>query len=377
MEDDKKIVDVEKKDIRKVHGKNVKNSKKISLLVKSGVLPIAYEMNYTVRLGYACLNNYLRAKDIFCGRTVRIETFKKFGLGLVNDLVMKNLTDLLKILEWNEAHNIKLHRMSSEMFPHLSNHEFIPSRYYNDPTRLAYSLAPFRKMLVAIGEYANSHGHRLTFHPPQFVNLGSPDQHIINNSARILYMHALIMDEMKLPLDSIMIVHGGGVYENKLETIKRWARNFNKLPLCIKRRLVIENDEKCYSIDDVLVLSRALPKFKGSGDKYKIPIVFDIFHYECYKINIDNNTPCAGGIVYPAPIETYLPAIIQSWGNRTVKMHISEQGRGPLGKHSFTIHELPKWVLTFPKKYKRMLDLMLEAKGKEINVINLRKLYGL
>ena len=74
--------------------------------------------------------------------------------------------------------------------------------------------------------------------------------------------------------DSVMVVHGGGLYGDKEKTKDRWCEQFYKLPENVKRRLVLENCEKCFSIIDCLDVSK----------KINIPVVFDTHHYECYKI---------------------------------------------------------------------------------------------
>ena len=69
-----------------------------------------------------------------------------------------------------------------------------------------------------------------------------------------------------------MVIHGGGVYDDKNTTMDRWIDRFNKLPDKIKNRLVLENCEKNFSIEDCLYVN----------SKTGVPIVFDTHHYDCY-----------------------------------------------------------------------------------------------
>jgi UV DNA damage endonuclease len=65
-----------------------------------------------------------------------------------------------------------------------------------------------------------------------------------------------------------------GVYKNKQEAIDRFIRTFidiNKfVDSSIKKRLVIENDDRLYSLKDCLSINQ------WTG----IPIIFDVFHHE-------------------------------------------------------------------------------------------------
>jgi len=327
-----------------------------------------------IRLGYACLNTVLRKKGVFASRTARQDTIKQKGIKYAQELLLQNLENLLTILHWNEKHNIRLFRMSSEMAPHISNPRFIPKNKRTNPRNLAYSLTPMKNILKKIGNYAKTHRHRLTFHPGQFNVLGSPNKTTVINTVRELYFHAKIMDLMGLSHNSIIVIHGGGVYGDKKAAMKRWALNFNKLPINVKRRLVLENDETCYSIENVLDISKMCRTFPGSGTIYKIPIVFDVFHYYCYNITIARHRRDGDQqILNQKTMQEVFPMIIKSWGRRRIKMHHSEQGRGPLGKHSYYVKGIPKLIQQFRRKQNVKLDLMKEAKGKERAVLRLRK----
>ena len=122
------------------------------------------------------MNTILRKRKppVFCSRTCRIETIKKEGLNYVKELGRQNIVDLLELIRWNEANNIRFLRMSSEMFPFASHEEY------------GYSLEYVEKELKEAGELANRLGHRLTTHPGQFTQLGSPKMKVVENSVREL-----------------------------------------------------------------------------------------------------------------------------------------------------------------------------------------------
>ena len=153
-----------------------------------------------------------------------------------------------------------------------------------------------------------------------------------------------------------MVIHGGGVYGDKEKTIERWCENYNNLPNHIKNRLVLENCERSYSIEDCLYIS----------SKTGVPIVFDTHHYDCYKIlHPDEKLKDAA---------EYIPEILETWNKKSIKpkFHVSEQGSGKVGHHSDYIEEIPDYLLEIPDKYNQNIDIMIEAKKKELSI---QKLY--
>jgi UV DNA damage endonuclease len=355
-----------------------------------------------MRLGLCCINNKLRSEHIFTSRTCRLETVRQkerekkgSGIAYVQDLFRQNLEDLLKVLEWNEANGIRVFRMSSEMAPHITNHRLFHNKNnFNKPLKLVWSMRKFAPLLRKIGDYAKLHGHRLTFHPGQFVVLSSPNPNVVINSIRDLWWHTLVMDMMDLPLDSIINIHGGGLYGDKESAIWRWVHTFNKLPVAIKRRLVIENDEESFSIEDVLEISRRVKWVKGMvpnpNSPYRVPVTFDIFHYYCYNKTLlrryleekaahekrlrEKAESELAELEEQRTVHELLPEVASSWGPRRPKMHISEQLKGgSLGAHSDFIKEIPREMLLF--SHKMGFDLMIEAKAKEAAVLKLMKKY--
>lgn len=349
-----------------------------------------------MRLGLCCMNATLRKKHIFTARTTRLSTIQQKnkeslkksknangGIEFLLELLNKNLDDLLLLLEWNEKHGIKVFRMSSELAPHITNPALIPEKYKNNYKKFAYSMNSCKAKLRKIGDFAKKHGHRLTFHPGQFVVLSSPNKQTVLRSLRDLYWHATVMDMMGLDFNSVINIHGGGTYGDKKSAMKRWINVFNKMSSKIKRRLVLENDEENYSIEDVLYISSKVKHYGKhikpftSDNKYKLPITFDIFHYHCYNATILRHYKTGlNKLIEQKTIDELLPYILRSWGSRRPKMHISEQLKnGPLGAHSNMIKEIPTILRNIPKKYGVKFDLMIEAKYKEKAVLYLMKKY--
>lgn len=89
-------------------------------------------------------------------------------------------------------------RVSSEMFPFASHPEH------------GYDLSFADKELKEVGDTAKELGMRLTSHPGQFTQLGSPREVVVRNAIRDLTYHCEMIDRMGLGKDSVMIIHMGG-----------------------------------------------------------------------------------------------------------------------------------------------------------------------
>lgn len=323
-------------------------------------------MTHTISLGLCCLNTVLRnpqKKDgkrqepVFTSRTCRISTMREKGISYVKELCFQNLEDLKKMLIWNKENGIHVFRLSSEMFPHISNPEMM---VINEEEGIEYYKMEWaREKLAEIGNIAKKLKIRLTFHPGQYNQVGAKDENVFVKTKIDLKWHAKVL-EMLGTDNAVMVVHGGGTYGNKQETINRWEKNYHRLPEIIKRYLVLENCEKCYSVEDLLPLCQAC----------NIPLVYDTHHYSCYTILHPDEKQ--------KPIEDLIPSILETWKKKGIKpkFHISEQGSGRCGHHSDYIETIPDHVINIPKCLGVSIDLMVEAKMKEQAILRLYKKYG-
>ena len=317
---------------------------------------MSHSVSRPIQLGLCCMNVTLKKQKVpvYAARRIIIKTIEKLGIEELKKRTLQNLDDLLKMLQWNEANGIRVFRLSSEMFQHKTNPK-VPDYKYD------FAIEHLKR----IGNYAKEKGHRLTFHPGQFNNLGSPRQKVVEQTFKDLEYHADVLDLLGFQYDtphgrdSVMVIHGGGVYGDKKGAMKRWVENYHKLPDKIKNRLVLENCEKCYSIVDCLEL----------WAKTGVPVVLDTHHFECYKqLHPDEK--------FRHPSE-YIPMILESWTDKKMKpkFHVSEQGSGKIGHHSDYIEILPQYLLDIPQKYGIDIDIMIEAKMKELSIQKLYEKY--
>ncbi|KAI4193593.1 MAG: hypothetical protein LQ346_003872 [Caloplaca aetnensis] len=347
--------------------------------INSDYLPLPWKGR---KLGYACLNTYLRFSNppVFSSRTCRIASIlenrhplrdpnepphatknrpdreqpanHRRGQEFVEQLCLANVRDIPKMLRWNDRYGIKFMRLSSEMFPFASHEEY------------GYKLAPFAsEALAEAGKVAAELGHRLTTHPGQYTQLGSPRKSVIDNALRDLDYHAEMLSLLKLPdqqdRDAVMILHLGGVFGDKEATLARFRENYAALPQNVKDRLVLENDDVSWSVHELLPICEEL----------NIPFVLDYHHHN---IIFDADQIREG----TKDIIDLYPRILATWKrkNITPKMHYSEPCPEALTgrqrrKHSPRVATLPP----LPEG----VDLMIEAKDKEQAIFELMRIFKL
>lgn len=305
------------------------------------------------RLGYACINTTLANKGISVNTSCILKTIHQKGKDILIQKTKNNLEALINIIHWNHKHNIHVYRMSSNMFPHISNPKLTNDQYF-------YDLSIFSDYFLRIAELQSRYNMRLTFHPDHFCKINSPHDSVFSNTSRDLFTHADFLDRIYAPPDSVMVLHGGGIYGDKQSAISRFKSNFLKLHPSIQKRIVLENCERAYSINDLLPICIDL----------NIPLVWDTHHFDCWNLIYPHNS-------IPIPDHMHhnnlFHQVINTWKRRNItpKIHISEQA--PLkriGAHSDYILEIPDYVW----HSRRKLDIMLEAKQKELAVIHLRSL---
>lgn len=107
-----------------------------------------------------------------------------------------------------------------------------------------YSLEYCAPLLAQVGALARMYEHRLTAHPGQFTQLGSPRDSVVRSSICELEYHAEMLDRMGVDQDGVMIIHGGGMYGDKAAALARMKHVIQyDLPARVRARLALENDE--------------------------------------------------------------------------------------------------------------------------------------
>lgn len=289
-----------------------------------------------IRIGYPCIN---RTIGCTANHTFRLASYSKERL---RQAVSANLECLEKILKFNLENGILFFRISSDIVPFASH----PVCDFDWRGVFA---GEFRK----IGGLIKRSGMRVSMHPDQFVLINALDEDIVNRSVRELEYHCDVLDLMGLDAKAKVQIHVGGVYGDKRSAIERFSLRYSKLPVKVKKRLVIENDDRLYTLADCAEIHR----------RTKVPVIFDVFHHECLS---SGESP-----------EKALKIAAATWKKKDGPLMVdySEQERDKRkGSHAETADVKKfKRFLAAARKTALEMDIMLEIKDKERSAIKILK----
>ncbi len=286
-----------------------------------------------IRLGYVALSKAM--ENITTSSTITYTNFEKENepLDKLYRIINNNLDSLKEILTYNIKNNLHFYRLTSKLIP-LATHDKVNYDY----------ITPFKDKFDSLGKLIEENNLRIDLHPDQYTVLNSVNKQVVKNTFEILEYHYKILKALNIK-DKIIILHVGGNNFGKLNSLKRFINNFNRLPQEIKKCIAIENDDKIFNIKDVLFLSKEL----------NIPVVLDYHHFLC------NNEG--------EKIEDLIEEVFASWKNKTPKIHFSSP-KSKLKKDFRSHHDYidVNTFIDFINKIKftnKDFDIMLEAKAKD------------
>lgn len=299
-------------------------------------------------IGYCCIpigcNIGKPKKDhILVNRGMVRRTFDAKGLSYVSELILLNLKDTLKVLDYNISNNIFLYRLSSDSFPWMSEYEF---------TDLP-NFAQIQHHLTLIGDKIKDNNIRTSYHPGPFNVLASENVNVVDKTILELNKHSQIMDLMGLDQTHYypINIHINTTKPTREEAAQRFCEGFLKLSESCQKRLTIENDDK-QSQYSVKMLYDMVYKVIG------IPIVFDQHHF---RYGPQDGT-----------MEESLKLAHSTWHTKPMT-HMSstktlEDSSAKQTAHADYIYEE---IQTFDLDF----DTEIEAKAKDMAVIDYRKKY--
>ena len=227
-------------------------------------------------IGYCCLsigiNEGKTKKDqVMVNRGMVRRTFDAKGLDYVSQLIIENLKDTIKVLDYNIKNKIYIYRLSSDSFPWMSEYEFSDLPKFN-------VIQSFMKL---IGKKIKDNGLRCSYHPGPFNVLASENPAVVEKTIKELNKHAELMDLMELDQTTFypINIHINTTKPTRELAAERFCKEFENLSESCKKRLVVENDDggNQYSVK---MLHEMVHQVIG------IPITVDSLHYQCHPDNM-------------------------------------------------------------------------------------------
>jgi UV DNA damage endonuclease len=295
-----------------------------------------------IRLGFVAMA--LRLKDSSPSKTVTLKNINKIPdyhdqINRLTRIARENLTNTLRILKANYFDGIMFYRFTSRLIPLCTHPQFQTWNYRES----------LREEFKAIGDFVKEHKMRVGLHPDHFTLLNSPNPEVQASSRRDLDYHSNIIEAMGLEATSKLIIHVGGKYQDRKLALARFKEQFGTLPEKIRERLILENDDRCFTAAEVLRLSKEVG----------VPMVLDLHHHQILNDG--------------AELAELLPEIFASWGEETPKVHLSSP-RSDKDRRSHADYVETKTAIEFLKStrnLKRDFDMMLEAKQKDLALLKL------
>ena len=263
---------------------------------------------------------------------------------MLNELSLHNAAALRDAIRWCAAHGIGAFRVSSGILPMYTHPDVGWSLDDESAAATGVSAA-----LRAAGRTRQEAGVRLSFHPDQFVVPGSVNPAVVEASLRELEYQAHVAELIGAEQ---LTIHGGGAQGGKPESLERLARNLRRLSPRARKRIVLENDDRLYTVEDLLPICERL----------EIPLVYDVHHHRCNPDRLD------------VAQATELAAA--TWSGREPWVHLSSPALGWKGKdprpHAdyINVSDVPACWLG------RSMTIDVEAKAKELAVVRLSRWFA-
>lgn len=240
-----------------------------------------------------------------------------------------NLHALGVMLRYCRDEGIRLMRISSDVIP-LASHPDVTFDWQN----------LLLDELSTIKNLNRDSGVRVSMHPGQYTILNSPRGEVVERALEDLRFHADFLNAVGADRTARIILHLGGGYGDKQAALGRLKGHLEKLPTNIRERLALENDERIYTIEDVLAVC----------GEFSLPAILDVYHHSI-------NPPATG------TMHNWLDKAAQTWGGESgrQKIHYSQQwpgGKPGMHSQSIAMHAFLDFHAALGD---RELDVMLDG----------------
>ena len=260
---------------------------------------------------------------------------RKEALSIVSKRTLNNVIVTRKTIEFCGKNNWN-YRISSDLFPLATLPE----------ANLSLNVLPDYNLILQEFKIASDiikkYNVRCSTHPDQFVVPASGNPSVSAKSIVELTNHATMMDLFGLPqsYDAPINIHMNCYKGDLQEIANRFINVYNNLPINVKSRLVLENEDKpnSWNVQQLYDLI-----YQKTG----IPITYDSHHFRLN--NSENISP-----------EKAILMCIKTWGKYKPLFHYSN------GKTGSTDRSHSDYVYTLHKElFENDVDVDFEFKAKD------------
>jgi UV DNA damage endonuclease len=272
-----------------------------------------------------------------------------------------SLERLSRVLSYLARVEIPMYRLASAFVPYATHPEL---------PQFHRQLEQCDDQLARVGGRIQELGVRLSSHPSQYVVLNSTAAEVRDAARRDLELQARLLDRLGLGPEAVVVLHVGSGEGGREAGAERFLRALEGLSDRARARLVIENDDRVFSLSDVLRVS----------ERGGLRVVWDVLHHHC-------NDP------ERIPDRQALELALATWpADETPKVHYSSpktaleerrRRRGRRVERSLVLPELRVHAdMVDPIAFEHFLretgrglpfDVMLEAKAKDLALLRLRE----
>jgi UV DNA damage endonuclease len=262
----------------------------------------------------------------------------------------RSLERLRAILHYLDRKDIRMYRMATALAPYASHPEL--TQFHGQVGECAAELAE-------VGQLARELDIRLSTHPGQYTVLNSERPEVRAAAAAELEVQAALLEAMGLGSEAVVVLHVGGGAGGVAAAADRFLAGVERLSERARARLTVENDDRLFGVGDVL----------GIAERTGLRVVFDIHHHRCHDPEgIDDREALERSLAtWPAGVT---PKVHFS----SPRLDLGEGGRFPEPRaHADLIDPMAFEAFLGQTAAGLELDVMLEAKGKDLALLRLRE----
>lgn len=263
-----------------------------------------------------------------------------------------SLAMLHEVLDYMALHELTMFRLPGNVCPYGTAPKYPELRWERQ-------FAEAEAELAAAREHVQRSGVRLSFHPGQYTVLNSPTAAVVDAAREELALQCALLDALGAGPEAVVLIHAGGVYDDRPAARERLLREIDALPTHVRRRFCLENDDVSWPAADVLSICRA------AG----VPMIFDFHHHDALNHGESWEEMLAGALAtwpqgvrakthFSSPRDPLAPP-----RSRDFKAHADHVDAGRVAE------VLDRSALLDLGHF----DLMLEAKAKDLAALALRE----